>query len=134
MRAKKRAKIIVSEDQLSLAIGKRGQNARLTSKLTGWQVDIEAERVATVGFEEKMAQAVQALAAVPGISQDQANILVHNGLTSLEALLQVEESDLAGIPEIGPEQAGGILEAARAEQKNRSIKLGGDTGEAPLAI
>src|SRR5262245_10305553 len=37
------AKIIVSEDQLSLAIGKRGQNARLTSKLTGWQVDIDAE-------------------------------------------------------------------------------------------
>src|SRR5215216_4239985 len=95
--AKKRAKIIVSEDQLSLAIGKRGQNARLTSKLTGWQVDIEAERVATVGFEEKMALAVQAIAAVPGISQEQANILVHNGLTSLEALLQVEESDLAGI-------------------------------------
>src|SRR5437667_877251 len=108
--ARKRAKIIVSEDQLSLAIGKRGQNARLTSKLTGWQVDIEAERVATVGFEEKMAQAVQSLATLPGISQEQANVLVHNGLTSLEALLQVEESDLAGIAEIGPEQAGAILE------------------------
>src|SRR5438552_18294474 len=57
---RKRAKILVSEDQLSLAIGKRGQNARLTSKLTGWQVDIEAEHVARMGFEEKMAQAVQA--------------------------------------------------------------------------
>src|SRR6058998_2613127 len=62
--AKKRVKILVSEDQLSLAIGKRGQNARLTSKLTGWQVDIEAEYIATMGFEEKIAQAVQALAAV----------------------------------------------------------------------
>src|SRR5881392_266667 len=41
----KRVKITVSEDQLSLAIGKRGQNARLTSKLTGWQVDIEPEIV-----------------------------------------------------------------------------------------
>jgi N utilization substance protein A len=39
----KRVKIIVSEDQLSLAIGKRGQNARLTSKLTGWQVDVEPD-------------------------------------------------------------------------------------------
>ena len=39
--ARKRVRIMVSEDQLSLAIGKRGQNARLTSKLTGWQVDIE---------------------------------------------------------------------------------------------
>ncbi|MEK7707365.1 MAG: transcription termination factor NusA, partial [Verrucomicrobiota bacterium] len=41
--AKHRVRIITSDDQLSLAIGKRGQNARLTSKLTGWQVDIEAE-------------------------------------------------------------------------------------------
>ena len=122
--AKKRVKIWVSEDQLSLAIGKRGQNARLTSKLTGWQVDIEAEHVAVFGFEEKMAQAVQSLAAIPGISQEQANILVHNGLTSLESLLQVELSDLAGIAEIGPEQAAVILEAARAEQKRKSLTVG----------
>src|SRR2546425_8000823 len=121
---KKRAKILVSEDQLSLAIGKRGQNARLTSKLTGWQVDIEAEHVAVFGFEEKMAQAVQSLAAISGISQEQANILVHNGLTSLESLLQVELSDLAGIAEIGPEQAAVILEAARAEQKRKSLTVG----------
>src|SRR5438067_8439683 len=122
--AKKRVKIWVSEDQLSLAIGKRGQNARLTSKLTGWQVDIEAEHVAVFGFEEKMAQAVQSLAAIPGISQEQANILVHNGLTILESLLQVELSDLAGIAEIGPEQAATILDAARAEQKRKSLTVG----------
>jgi len=121
---KKRVKIWVSEDQLSLAIGKRGQNARLTSKLTGWQVDIEAEHVAVFGFEEKMAQAVQALAAVPGLTQEQANVLVHNGLTTLEALLQVEVSDLAGIPEIGPDNASAILDAARAEQKRKSLTVG----------
>jgi len=120
---RKRAKIIVSEDQLSLAIGKRGQNARLTSKLTGWQVDIEAERIPTIGFEEKMAQAVQALAAIPGISAEQASVLVHHGLTSLEALLQAELADLSEIPEIG-EQAAAILEAARAEVGRRSFKVG----------
>src|SRR5881396_3057693 len=98
----KRAKIIVSEDQLSLAIGKRGQNARLTSKLTGWLVDIEAEYVETVGFEEKMAQAVKAVASIPGITQEQADVLVHRGFLGLEDLLQAEASDLAGqIPEIG---------------------------------
>src|SRR5213083_1850791 len=63
--AKKRVKIWVSEDQLSLAIGKRGQNARLTSKLTGWQVDIEAEQVQAMGFEEKIARTVKALATIP---------------------------------------------------------------------
>src|SRR6266852_1873887 len=107
---RKRVKIMVSPDQLSLAIGKRGQNARLTSKLTGWQVDIEAEHVAVMGFEEKMAQAVQALAAIPGITPEQAQVLVKNGLTSLEDLLQAEVTDLSEIPEIGV-QAAPILEA-----------------------
>src|SRR5438876_7338567 len=121
--ARKRVKILVSVDQLSLAIGKRGQNARLTSKLTGWQVDIEAEQVATMGFEEKIAQAVQALAAIPGISAEQAGVLVKSGLTGLEALLQAEVQDLADIPEIG-EQAAAILDAARAEAARRTLKVG----------
>src|SRR5499426_3804357 len=95
--AGKRVKITVSEDQLSLAIGKRGQNARLTSKLTGWQVDIEPEIVVTKGFEEKVAEAVESLAAIPGISREQADVLVHHGITRLEDLLQAEVSDLAGI-------------------------------------
>ena len=119
----KRVRIQVSEDQLSLAIGKRGQNARLTSKLTGWQVDIEAERVETMGFEEKMAQAVQGLAEIPGITQEQADILVHNGLTSLEDLLEAETNDLADIEEIG-NQAERIMEAARLESDRRMLKIG----------
>ncbi len=126
--ANKRVKITVSEDQLSLAIGKRGQNARLTSKLTGWQVDIEPEVVVTKGFEEKVAEAVEQLAAIPGITREQADVLVHHGLTRLEDLLQAEESDLAGIPQLG-EQAPAILEAARAEAAKRTLKV----GEAPVS-
>src|SRR5580693_4894481 len=119
----RRVRIVVSEDQLSLAIGKRGQNARLSSKLTGWQVDIEPEVVVTMGFEEKVAQAVKTLAAIPGITPQQADVLVHHGLTRLEDLLQAEVSDLSGIPEIG-EQANVILDAARAEAARRTLKLG----------
>src|SRR3954447_24427653 len=51
--ANRRVKVLVATDQLSLAIGKRGQNARLTSKLTGWHVDIEPEAVTHIGFEQK---------------------------------------------------------------------------------
>src|ERR1041385_6007524 len=75
--ARKRVKITVATDQLSLAIGKSGENARLTSKLTGWQVDIEAEQVETVGFEQQVAQAVQALATIPGITPEHADAVVH---------------------------------------------------------
>jgi transcription termination/antitermination protein NusA len=121
--ANKRVRITVSEDQLSLAIGKRGQNARLTSKLTGWQVDIEPEVVVTKGFDEKVAEAVELLAAIPGVSREQADLLVHHGLTRLEDLLQADVSDLSGIPELG-EQAGPILEAARAEAARRTLKVG----------
>jgi N utilization substance protein A len=118
-----RVKVLVSEDQLSLAIGKRGQNARLTSKLTGWQIDIEAEHVVTMGFDQMIAQTVKALADIPGIGEEHANALVHHGLTSLEDLLQAEASDLSEMPEIG-DKAAEILEAAKAEAKRRSINLG----------
>jgi N utilization substance protein A len=121
--ANKRVKIIVSPDQLSLAIGKRGQNARLTSKLTGWQVDIESEVVVIKGFEEKVAEAVESLAAIPGITREQADVLVHHGLTRLEDLLQADLSDLSGIEQIG-DQAAPILESAKAEAARRTLSVG----------
>src|SRR6266513_1604914 len=126
--ANRRVKIIVSEDQLSLAIGKRGQNARLTSKLAGWQVDIEAEQIKAMGFEQKVAEAVESLAAIPGISREQADVLVHHGLTRLEDLLQADVSDLSGIPQVG-DQAVAILEAVKAEASRRTLKV----GEAPVS-
>jgi N utilization substance protein A len=124
----RRVRITVSEDQLSLAIGKRGQNARLSSKLTGWQVDIEPEVVVTMGFEEKVAQAVEGLAEIPGITREQADILVHHGLTGLEDLLQADEDDLQEMPGLET-QAAGIMEAAHKEHGRRSIQSGGDASE-----
>ena len=123
--ARKRIRILTSEDQLSLAIGKRGQNARLTSKLVGWQVDIEAEYIVTKGFDEKVAEAVELLAAIPGIAREQADALVHAGLTRLEDLLSADESDISDLPQIG-EQAGAVLKAARDEAERKKIQLGGD--------
>jgi len=114
-----RARITVSEDQLSLAIGKRGQNAQLTSKLTGWQVEIEHEQVTIMGFEQKVAQAVKAVAAIPGLSEAQANSLVHHGFLGLEDLLQAEEGDLSAIAEIG-DQAAAVMAALRTEAERRA--------------
>src|ERR1700722_11341888 len=124
----KRVKILVAEDQLSLAIGKRGQNARLTARLTGWEVDIDAEHVVTKGFEEKVAEAVAQFAAIPEIPREQADALVHAGITRLEDLLSAEASDLADIPQVG-ENGAAILEAARAEAGRRQLSV----GEAPVA-
>ena len=125
---RKRVKILVSEDQLSLAIGKRGQNARLTARLTGWEVDIDAEHIVTKGIDEKIADAVAALATIPGVTREQADALVHNGVTRLEDLLSAEVSDISDIEQIG-ESAAAILEAARAEAARRSLSV----GETPVA-
>lgn len=129
--ASRRARITVSEDQLSLAIGKRGQNARLTSKLTGWHVDIEAEAIQRMGFEEKVALAVDNVATIPGLTREEADVLVHLGLKSLEDLLQAEVTDLAEIPGLA-ERAGAIIEAVQAEAERRKFKVG-DSGETPVA-
>jgi N utilization substance protein A len=130
--ARHRVEILVSEDQLSLAIGKRGQNARLTARLTGWEVDIDAEHVVTKGFDEKVAEAVELLAAIPGVTREQADALVHAGLTRLEDLLSAEESDLNSIEQING-KAVEILTAVREEAKRRKIDLGGDDAAAAVA-
>ena len=114
-----RLHILVAEDQLSLAIGKRGQNARLTSRLTGWEVDIDAEKLVVKGFDQKVAEAVEQIAGIPGITREQADALVHAGLTRLEDLLSAEAGDIADIPQVG-EHAAAILDAARAEAARRS--------------
>ncbi|MCS1407121.1 MAG: Transcription termination/antitermination protein NusA [Verrucomicrobia subdivision 3 bacterium] len=117
-----RIKVLVEPDQLSLAIGKRGQNARLTSKLCDCHIDIQAQEVTEMGFEEKVAQAVRAFATIAGITEKQANTLVNIGFHTLEDLLQVDLADLQEIPEIG-DSAAQILESAKAESTRRLLKL-----------
>jgi N utilization substance protein A len=122
--ANKRVRIMVAEDQLSLAIGKRGQNARLTSKLTGWHVDIDAEAVQTMGFEEKVAAAVAQVAAIPGISRDEASVLVHCGFHTMDELLSAEANDLEEMPGLAG-RGEAIVTAIRAEAEKRGGAVGG---------
>ncbi len=103
--------VVVDNDQLSLAIGKKGQNARLTAKLTGWKVDIRKDE-AQIGFEEKVAMAVAALAAVEGIGQERAELLVQNGFLTLEGILAAELQDLELVEGFDPETAAAVRQAA----------------------
>jgi N utilization substance protein A len=103
--------IIVDADQLSLAIGKKGQNARLTAKLTGWKIDIQKEE-SDVTFEEKVAMAVASMAAIKGIGEENAELLVQSGFLTLEGILAAELEDLEAIEGITPETARTIREAA----------------------
>lgn len=105
--------VTVDSEQLSLAIGKKGQNARLTAKLTGWKIDIQKDE-ADIGFEEKVAKAVSDLASLDGIGQERAELLVRSGFLTLEGIMAAEISDLAAIEGISESDAAGIRQAAEA--------------------
>ena len=96
--------VTVDGDQLSLAIGKRGQNARLTSKLIGWRVDIQKDEEA-MNFEERVASAVAKLSLIDGIGDEWAEKLVYAGFLSLEGLMAAELSDLEAIEGMTTEKA-----------------------------
>jgi N utilization substance protein A len=111
--------IIVEEDQLSLAIGKRGQNARLTAKLTGWEVNIEKDETAAEVFEARVAQAAEGLAEALKLEQETALQLVRGGLANLEGIVDAEPEDIAEILGIEPEKAREIHDAAKQETERR---------------
>ena len=112
---KKSATIKVDEDQLSLAIGKRGQNARLTAKLTGWEINIEKDESAAIVLQNKVTQAAGVLAASLAIELPQAQTLVQNGFFNVESLLEAEPQDLADILSIELDRATAIHDKAREE-------------------
>jgi N utilization substance protein A len=85
--------ITVESDQLSLAIGRKGQNARLTSKLTGWRIEIERDQQ-HLSFEEKVEQAITTLARIEEIGPPRAEALVQAGYLTLEGLLAADIADL----------------------------------------
>jgi N utilization substance protein A len=103
--------VTVDADQLSLAIGKRGQNARLTSKLIGWRVDIQKDEE-DMDFEERVAAAVAKLALIDGIGDEWAEKLVYAGFLSIEGLMAAELSDLEAIEGVTPEKARELWAAA----------------------
>lgn len=113
--ANKHAKILVDEENLSLAIGRRGQNARLTSRITGWEIDIEKEETQVVGFEEKVHQAAIKLAEQLKIEEALAEKVLKAGFASAEDILSVEEDDLRGaLPDLDQATLTAIRSAAQA--------------------
>ena len=106
-------KFEVSEKDLSVVIGKKGSNAKLTSRLLGWRLDIEQEPASTVGISDKLQAAAGSLAQVlPNISDHQAMLLANNGLTSIEAFHDVSVEDLAEIG-FSPAEAEEILKTVK---------------------
>jgi N utilization substance protein A len=93
--------VIVPDDQLSLAIGKKGQNVRLAVQLTRWKIDIKSE----ARMREIQAEFAQALAVAPGAGEYEAKLLLDHGIASLRELAEAETEFLSSIPGISEESA-----------------------------
>ncbi len=93
--------VIVPDDQLSLAIGKSGQNVRLAVKLTGWKIDVKSETMAA----EKDEDASASLMRVPGIGPAMAEKLFAQGIKSVAMLAVMETEALSAIPGVGEKTA-----------------------------
>ena len=114
--AEKQVRVTVDEEELSKAIGRRGQNARLTSRLLGWDVQIEKDSSKTEIFERRVIDAANEFVSKIGeevIDTDTAIKLVKGGIVNLEFFSMVDVSDVADILEGDSEAAQKICEAAK---------------------
>src|SRR5215207_2852137 len=122
--------VIVTEDQLSLAIGKKGQNVRLATRLVGWDINIISEDVIKKEIAQQMGKMIASGEAVPlsdleGVSAAQAAELKSKGIDSVQALADTTVDDLVDILDVSLDEAERIISAAQAVVEASS----GDTAE-----
>ena len=113
-----RAIVLVREDQLSLAIGKRGQNVRLASKLCSWDIEIMTQSE----LEQQIANAVQGYVQLEGVDEELANRLVGEGYLSYDDLSVIEPPDLMEMGGLTEAQVDAIVEQADVLAQEAEIR------------
>jgi transcription termination/antitermination protein NusA len=121
----RRIEVVVPDDQLSLAIGRRGQNVRLASQLTGWDIDILTEAEESERRTEEFRNRSQMFIEALDIDDVIAHLLVTEGFTSLEEVAYVSLQDLADIEGFDPEVAAELQERARSSLERRDRQYEG---------
>lgn len=103
-----RMELVVPDEKLSLAIGRKGQNVRLAWHLTGWKLDIISESK----FKQMEEEAIAQLGRIDGVAEAVARNMYRMGFRALEEVAEATEQELGGIQGVGAENAGKIREAA----------------------
>jgi len=135
-----RIEVVVPDDQLSLAIGRRGQNVRLASQLTGWDIDILTEDEESQRRNEEFKKRSQAFIDYLNVDDVLAHLLVAEGFTSIEDVAYVPLTDLVEIEGMDEDVANDLRERARdvltareTEDNEKRINLGVDDDLAAIA-
>jgi len=100
--------VVVPDDQLSLAIGKRGQNVRLASKLSGWRLDVTSES----SYNRALKETYDSLLQLEGVGEKTALGLYQGGFRSADEVAGAQVADLMQLAEIAEEKAVKIIESA----------------------
>ena len=108
--AEHRITVRVHEEELSKAIGRRGQNARLTSRLLGWDVKVERDESAHEQFEERVLVAARNLAQRLELDEELALGLVRGGMTTVDMVASVDASDIQDVVGVDEAEAKAILQ------------------------
>ena len=132
----RKMEVIVTEDQLSLAIGKRGQNVRLATRLVGWDIDIVSEDLLKKEIALQMSKMVASggvvpLTALQGVSPVQEDDLKAKGITDVDGLAATSVDDLVDILDISLDEAQQILASANAivEARNAPSETEAESAE-----
>ena len=126
-----RIEVVVPDEQLSLAIGRRGQNVRLASQLTGWDIDILTEAEESERRQKEFAERTQRFMEALDVDEILAQLLASEGFSSVEDVAFVATSELAALEGLDEETAAELqarardfLERKSVEQDNRRKELG----------
>ncbi len=130
----KSMEVVVPDDQLSLAIGKRGQNVRLASKISGWHLDVTSES----NYNRALKETYDSLLQLEGVGEKTALALYQGGFRSAEEVASAEIADLMQLADIAEEKATKIIESAlelvkkkaeaSEEPEESAIPVGGKEG------
>ena len=120
-----RIEVVVPDDQLSLAIGRRGQNVRLASQLTGWDIDIMTEAEESERRQKEFVERTNTFMNALDVDEVVGQLLASEGFRSVEELAFVEPSELAGIEGFDQDTAGEIQERARSYLARLEAELDG---------
>ena len=105
----KTMEVVVPDEQLSLAIGRKGQNVRLASKLSGWKIDVKSE----TKYDRAMKEGYQGIISLPGVGEVTADLLYQSGFRTVRDLVEITIEDmLVQAPGLTIEKAENIKEAA----------------------
>ncbi len=131
---KRQIEVIVIEDQLSLAIGKHGQNVRLATRLVGWNIDIRSEAELKKEIAIQMSKMMAAGESVPvsaleGVSAAQAEDLKEKGIEDIDALAAASVDNLVDYLDVSMDEAEKILSAAKAVVELRDAPASEEAGE-----